>query len=127
MVNAATSTRQDGNSLSQPNGAVLRSTPSVARPAGTVTQSLAGDRPVADRHVACRPLLLIERQPVPHVQQSLLMHRLVLEDGEDRFGAIEQRVTGHIEVGIRQRVEHAPVRFVGEAGDLLAARPEGLD
>ena len=51
------------------------------------------------------------------------MHRLVLEDGEHRFGAIEQRMARHVEVGVRERVDHAPVGFGGKLVDLVAARP----
>jgi hypothetical protein len=51
------------------------------------------------------------------------MHRLVLENGKHRFGAIEQRVSGPIHVAALERVEHPAVGFRRELTDEVAARP----
>src|SRR5206468_3723249 len=59
--------------------------------------------------VALRPMLLTERQAVPHVQQRFLVHRLVFEDGEDRFGAIEERMPRLLDLRIGERIDHLPV------------------
>ena len=48
------------------------------------------------------------------------MHRLVLEDGEDRFGAIEQRIARPIDVGVQQRVDHLPIGLVGKPMHFVA-------
>ena len=74
-----------------------------------------GDRAVDARRVAGRASLLLERQPMPHVEQRLLVHRLVLEDGEHRLGAIEQRIA-RADRGRRASSAsmHPPIGFVGE-------------
>ncbi len=46
------------------------------------------------------------------------MHLLVLEDREDRFGAIEERVAGPIDVGVCQRVDDTTIDFVDEGANL---------
>ena len=60
---------------------------------------------------------------MPHVEQRLLVHRLVLEDGVGRLGAIEQRMSGPIEILVPQRRDDAPVGLVRELADLGARRP----
>ena len=75
------------------------SAPSVARPAGMSIHSCAGTVALDARPIRRRPPLLIERQPVPHVEQRLLVHRLVLEDREHRLGAMQQRIAWAIEIG----------------------------
>ena len=52
--------------------------------------------------IVSRLPLLVERQAMPHVQQRLLMHRLVFENREDRFGAVEERISGPIDVGMKR-------------------------
>ena len=83
-------------------------------PAGISIHSARGDAPVDARLVAGRRALLLERQAMPHVEQRLLVHRLVLEDREHRFGAIEQRMARLLDVGVRERVDHLAIGFVGE-------------
>ena len=51
------------------------------------------------------------------------MHRLVLENREHRFAAIEQRVARAIDVGIREGAEHLMIRFLGELMHDLPRRP----
>jgi hypothetical protein len=38
-------------------------------------------------------MLPFEREPMPHIQQRLLVHRLVFEDRKRRLGTIEQRIS----------------------------------
>ena len=75
------------------------------------------------RLVAGGATLPLAGQLVPHVEQRLLVHRLVLEDGEDRLGAIEQRVPRLVDVAARDGVEHTPIRLVGELAHDVAPRP----
>jgi len=55
-----------------------------------------------------------ERQAMPHVPERFLVHFLVLEDGEDRLGPIEQGMPGRLDVGMLQRVDDEPVRLCGK-------------
>ena len=52
-----------------------------------------------------------------------MVHRLVFEDREDRFRAIEERMARTIQIGAAQSVEDARVGLLGELMDLLARRP----
>ena len=58
---------------------------------------------------------------MPHVEQRLLVHRLVLEDREERLALDEQRMVGPIDIVVRERVDHAAIRFVANARDRRAA------
>jgi len=85
------------------------------RASGRHPDPLRSRRPVVDdRVVAGGPRLLRQRQPMPHVEQCLLMHHLVLKNREQRFRAIEERVARLLELGGGQRVEHAAVRLFGK-------------
>ena len=84
-----------------------RSTPSVARPAGHFDPLRLRRRAGQRRLIVRRRDLLLERQPMPHVQQRFLVHRFVLEDRERGFGAVEERMPGSIEVGVL-RARRAP-------------------
>ncbi len=75
------------------------------------------------RPIAGRLSLLLERQPMPHVEQRLLVHHLVLEDREDRLRAIEQRMARLIDIRVQDRVDHLTIRFVGKGANLVASRP----
>ena len=54
------------------------------------------------------------------------MHRLVLEDGEHRFGAIEQWMARALEICPAKCVEHAPVGFRREGQHFVTGRPARL-
>ena len=73
-----------------------------------------GDFPADSRSIVLRRAFVRERETMPHVQERLLMHGFVLENREHRFAAIEQRMAGAIEIRIREHVQHADVRLVGE-------------
>src|SRR5207248_7764352 len=60
-----------------------------------------------------------------HVEERLLVHRLVLEDAEYRLGAIEQRMSGALDVGVRERVGDAPIRLGRERAHVRARGPVG--
>jgi hypothetical protein len=60
---------------------------------------------------------------MPHVQERFLVHRLVLEDGERRLGAVEQRAVRLVDVRVQNRLEHLTVRLVRKGPHLLARRP----
>ena len=75
------------------------------------------------RTVRSRRALLLERKPMPHVEQGFLMHRLVLEDGKHRLGAIEQRMPRSIEVVAFERIDHQTIGFVREGVHDLTRRP----
>jgi hypothetical protein len=78
-----------------------------------------------------RPPLVIVRKLVPHVEHRLLVHCFVLQDGERRFGAVEQRMAGAIGdpraqahrvlVGPLQRQTPAP-RHVSATGCVRPSR-----
>ena len=93
----STSAVRAGNSLSQPKGIARgRRRASRGRPGRrSIRRRAPVHRRAADSPSGRR--FSIERQPMPHVQQRLLMHRFVLEDRERRFRAIEQRMTRTIE------------------------------
>src|SRR5262245_24541885 len=61
-------------------------------------------RALGDRRAATRAVFLFMRKPVPHVEERFLMHRLMLQDREDRCGAVEERMARTIEILVRQRV-----------------------
>jgi sulfur carrier protein len=60
---------------------------------------------------------------MPHVQQRFLVHRLVLEDGEHRLGAIEHRMSRLLDVGVEERVDHLPVGLACELVNGVARWP----
>src|SRR4029079_11129346 len=60
------------------------------------------------------PPLVIVRKLVPPVEHRLLVHCFVLQDGERRFGAVELRMAGAIEILARKRIEYLSVRFSGK-------------
>src|ERR671932_338014 len=74
--------------------------------------------------VVARSPLLLERKAMQHVQQCLLVHCLVFEDRECCLAAVEQRMPGAIDLGVRERVEYAPIRFVDEPPRDSAIGPE---
>ena len=108
------------NSLSQPNGISSRFAPSVARPAGTRTVRARG-RLAAEpsgRGMPAGARLLLVRKAVPHVEQRLLVHRLVLEHRVARRGprastGLSSRVTSFV----------ASASRIGAVG-ALARRPD---
>jgi pyruvate kinase len=51
------------------------------------------------------------------------VHRLVLENAEHGLGAIEQRMTRLLDLGVQHRVDHLAIGFVGELVDDIARRP----
>ena len=51
------------------------------------------------------------------------MHRFVLENGVDRFSAIQKRITRTIEILARERVQHPAICFVGERLNAIAVGP----
>jgi hypothetical protein len=51
------------------------------------------------------------------------MHRFVLEDREDRFGAVEQRMARLLDVGVEERVNHLTVCLVCKLLDHVARGP----
>ncbi len=69
-------------------------------------------------------MLVIVRQPVPHVQQRLLVHRLVLERRVDGFAVLHRRPIFD-EGRIAQRLENRLVCRTSEGEHLLARRPLG--
>ena len=75
-------------------------------------------------HVSSRFPFLLERQPVPHVKQRLLVHGLVLENGEHGLRLIEQRMPGAVEFLAFENVEHATIRLLGKFANDIAARPD---
>ena len=66
---------------------------------------------IDDGLIALRTTLLIEGQAMPHVEQRLLVHRLVLEDRERGLGAVQQRIARAIEIVALQRRAHAAIGF----------------
>ena len=79
--------------------------------------------PACDGLVARRPRFLGQRQPVPHVQQRLLVHRLVFEDGVGGFRAIEQRTARLVDRSVRQCIDHLTVGLGGKLPDHIAIGP----
>src|SRR6188474_3515214 len=75
-----------------------------------------------DRRVPMRAAFLIVRKLVPHVEERFLMHRLMLQDREDRFGMIEQWIARTIEILMCQRLEYLLVCFLGKLLDDRPAR-----
>jgi len=73
---------------------------------------LSGNAAIDHRGVFVRTPLLVERQPVPHVEQRLLMHRLVLENREHRLGAMQQWIAASIEVVAFQCRADAAIGFL---------------
>jgi hypothetical protein len=63
---------------------------------------------------------------VPDVEQGFLVHRLVFEDGEDRFGAIEERMPGLLDVRLRDRIDDLPVCLGSKLFDHGAVGPDSL-
>ena len=51
---------------------------------------------------------------MPHVEQRLLVHRFVLEDREHCLGAVEQRISGPVEILALERLDHMTVGFLRE-------------
>src|SRR4051812_33279391 len=99
-----------------------RAMPSVAGPGGASTHSCAGAGPRGDAHpllprrgaAGPRPVpggrfFLVEGKPMPHVEQRLLVHLLVLENRKYRLSAVEERVSRLIEFGMCKGVDHAAV------------------
>jgi hypothetical protein len=66
------------------------------------------------RLIALRTTLLIEGKAMPHVEQRLLMHRLVLENGERGLRSVQQRITRTIEIATLERCVHAAIGFRGK-------------
>src|SRR5262249_34499105 len=64
-----------------------------------------------------------ERQTMPHVEQRLLVHRLVLEDREGGLPAVEQWIPRPIELGMAKRVDDLSIGFVRERLHLTPRRP----
>ncbi len=60
----------------------------------------------ADARAAFGRAFVAVRQAMPHVEQRFLMHRLVFERGERALGAIEHGMTGTIDGGVTQRLDH---------------------
>ncbi len=75
------------------------------------------------RLVACGLSFLIERQPVPHIQQRFLVHRFVLEDREHGFALIQQWMSGTIEFLMFEHIEHTAVGLLDEGTNRFATRP----
>ena len=73
--------------------------------------------------VASRFALLVEWQAMPHVQERLLMHRFMLENGERRFRAVEQAGVRAARCRRWPAPRHAAVGFLGELPDLVTRRP----
>ena len=112
-----------GNSLSQPNGISPRLAPSRAVPAATSHVALHdGPGCDADGIVGWRTLGGM-RQPMPHVQQRLLVHRLVLEDGVHRLGAVQQRVPRLVQRGLGQCLHHPCIGRADEPVHGVAVGP----
>ena len=69
----------------------------------------ASEHPAGHRLVAGWPPLLLEREAVPHVHQRFLVHGLVLQDAEGRFGAVEEEMARLIDVALLERVDHLAI------------------
>src|SRR5262245_55289046 len=61
-------------------------------------------RALRDRGVTTRAVFLFVRKPVPHIEERFLMHRLMLQNREDRFGTVEEWIARTIQILVRQRV-----------------------
>jgi hypothetical protein len=68
-----------------------------------------------------RAAFLIVRKLVPHVEERFLMHRLMLQDREDRFGMIESGSPGRSRSSCAQRLEYLLVCFLRQT----PGRPTG--
>ncbi len=73
-----------------------------------------------------RDAFLLGRQPVPHVEQRLLVHRLVLEGREDGLATPHGEVlaAGQVERRTAKRVYDGLVRAAAERQHVLARRPD---
>ncbi|HYR46626.1 MAG TPA: hypothetical protein VER78_06435, partial [Thermoanaerobaculia bacterium] len=60
------------------------------------------------------------REPVPHVPQGLLVHRLVLEDGIGRQASGEDGIVGAENIFPLESLENEPIGPIGVVEDLLA-------
>jgi hypothetical protein len=60
---------------------------------------------------------------MPHVKQSFLMHRFVLEDREHGVCTIEQRIARTLQILMRQRIDDACVGFCCERAHDVLRRP----
>ena len=78
-------------------------------PCRHVDPDLSWRAPVSGRLIAGRCAFVGEGQPVSHVQQRLVMHRFVFENAEDRFRAIEERMSRPLDVGVLEHIEHLSI------------------
>ena len=90
---------------------------------GDLDPVVAPGRALDARLIARRLALLRERQAMPHVEQRLLVHRLVLENREHGLGAVQQRMARLIDVAVEQRVDHLAIGLIRKRMDFVARRP----
>ncbi len=96
-------------------------------PAGMVTVACFGRIAAAlVAHASSRGLFLIVRQAVPHVEQCLLVHRLVLECRENRLAATHRAMPAACQIELRpaERVDDRLVGTPAERQHLVAGRPD---
>ena len=80
-------------------------------------------RSAHNRRIAGRLPLAVERQAMQQVPQGFLVHRLMLENREHGLGAIEQRMSGLVNVCSFKGVHDTAVGFRGKLPDYAAMRP----
>ena len=106
-----------------PERNLAASSAELHRPCWNLDLALLRRGPIGRHAMICRPTFLIEGQSVPHVEQRLLVHGLVFEDREDRIRAIEERMTGNVDIGMCQRVQHQRVGGLDERSHARPVRP----